>query len=763
MGESGSRRRGRVAAVWSASVTMALALGLMGAGGSEGGAGAGVVGWAAPGSSVDAGPRLAVANDTILWTPRILRQRIRLGVPPEPPTPVLALGLASVPVTRVGLPPGPVRPDSTLVQLDLTRPVGALARFGTYGPSIGVDDVPDGPAGGDRAARTQTASRLVNEFADLGFEVRGSGQVGGDWTQFRPCDATVQETCELPAFPQLRPDIRFAARADGTITDRILVDVDYDQNREFAGANQVNIHYQGLPGEFLQRFEVGDVNFELPQSHFVREGVPAGNFGFQAGLEAGPVTVESVWAQQNGEVTSRRFRLEESGRGFSQADTLVLDDADFVKGQFFFLFDPTEFLDFPHVDALSLVPADAPVAVVPGGQPIQLYRSEIDLFAQQQVEGYIQADASAGEGAEAVTESAWFRYLQPGQDYVVHPSGLWVALRSPLRDDELLAVTYVTAAGDTVGTYNPERIYNAGGRPTLELLKASTGQHQPGRPTWLKEMHQVYRVSGSNDVDPRTVDLTVSLGEESAGRTFTRRPNGDDLTYLKLFGLDEESPQDLLDESQIYRPALDSFDDQPPVSGTYVVFPTIEPFADPPPLQSLSLDPNEVLEILGANRNERIYRSADPFERDNGGVFRLNLSYEVRGLGPASTFALGAVGIRDGTERITLGDRALTRDLDYFIDYELGQITLNNPEALLAANPGRVLEASWEQRSLFQIAPTSVFGLNAEYRLGDAGALNLIGLYQSEDELLRRPQLGVEAAAVGLAGVNANVGFAAPL
>ena len=65
----------------------------------------------------------------------------------------------------------------------------------------------------------------------------------------------------------------------------------------------------------------------------------------------------------------------------------------------------------------------------------------------------------------------------------------------------MLAVTYVTASGDTIGTYNPERIYNEGGRPQLELLKASRANHRPGRPTWDREMHQVYRVSSSADAN----------------------------------------------------------------------------------------------------------------------------------------------------------------------------------------------------------------------------------------------------------------------
>ena len=705
--------------------------------------------------------------DTLLWIIPELRQPLRpLLSPPPPDVPFVRLGRARIPVTRLGsalTAPPPTDPAGRL--LPLARPDWGrdpLFRFGTLGRVIGYGDVPDA-AEGVLPGLATAPPRFVNEFADLGFSLRSTGQFGGDWTQYRPCDETVQVTCEVSLLPQITPDIQFAADADGTITDRILVDVDYDQTREFQGSNRVNIHYRGLSGEFLQRFEVGDVRFDLPPSRFLREAVPAGNFGFQAALKAGPVDIQSVWAQQNGEVTSRSFRLEGSGRNFSRADTLTLDDADYVDGQFFFLFDPSAFYDYPHVDALGLTPSAAPPSVAPGADPIQLYRSEIDLYSRQQVEGYIQADAFAGTAADTVTESAWFRYMRPGQDYVVHPSGLWIALRSPLSPGEILAVTYITAAGDTVGTYNPERIYRSGGRPRLQLLKASSAQHQPGRPTWRTEMHQVYRVSSSGEVDPGSVGLTVSLGEESAGRTFARRPNGDDLTYLRLFGLDEESPVDRLDLSQLYRPALDSFEDQPPVSGTFIIFPTLEPFADPPPLQSLAIDSTEVRRILGANRNERIYRDPDPFERENGGVFRLSLTYEVRGEGLLSSFALGAVGIREGTERVTLGDRTLLRDVDYLIDYDVGQLTLLGPDALLAANPGRVLDVTWEQRSFFQVASSSVFGLNARYDLGDYGALNLTGLYQTEDELVRRPQLGVEAGAVGLGAVNGSVSLDAPV
>ena len=707
--------------------------------------------------------------DTVLWIlPRLLEPQRSFLSPPPPPVPVVRLGLALIPVTRFGpqLRIAYDDPDADLV-IAPTPPDwdrDPHLRLGTFGRTIGYGRIPAPPGRGPPGRLAGAPARFRNEFADLGFAVTGTSDFGADWTRFRPCDERVQETCELPRIPRITPDILFGVQADGTITDRIVVDVDYQQVRELEAANRINVRYRGLPGEVFQRLEIGDVRFDLPPSRYLRGGVPQGSFGFQAALEAGPVEIRSVWAQEAGEVTSRTFRLEGSGRTFSRSDTLVLDDADYIDGQFFFLFDPEHFFDYPHIDALALTPNAAPSSVAPGIEPIQLYRSTIDPFSVQQVEGHIQADAVAGEGADGVTESAWFRYLLPGRDYMVHPSGLWVALQSPLAADEMLAVTYVTEAGDTVGTYNPERIYRSGGRPRLKLLKASAAQHQPGRPTWPTEMHQVYRVSLFGDVDPASVELTVSLGEESVGRTFARRDNGDDLTYLRLFGLDEESPRDRLDESHIYRPALDSFEDQPPVSGTFIVFPTLEPFANPPPLRSVDIDPAEVRRLLGENRNERIYRAADPFEREYGGVFRLNLSYEVTGDSTVSSFSLGAAGIREGSERVTLDGRLLVRGVDYNIVYEVGQLELRDLDGLLATTPGRNLEVTWEQRSAFQAAPpSSVFGMNARYSLGDYGEFNLIGLYQTEDQLVRRPRLGVESSAVGLGGFSGNLNLDAHL
>ncbi len=631
---------------------------------------------------------------------------------------------------------------------------GSLALVGGLATPVGGQQV-----GADTTQRVDTAH--VADTSGLELRLNGRAELGGDWTRFSPCDETIQFTCVPSLLPQLTPDLQFGLNVQGSVFDRFFVDVDYDQSREFSAANRIGIRYQGLAGEALRSVEIGDVSFDLPNSRFLTRGIPAGNLGVRAVAGVGPFSVEGVWAQQRGDLSSAEFRFVGVGSqgGFVQRDTLVLDDADYIQGQFFFLVDPRSIDGYPHLDILELTAADAPAEEAPGPNPIQLFRSEENAFTRGQVEGFFQAEAVAGgaAAADAVREAGWFRTLEPGTDYEVHSSGLWAVLRRPLRREEILGTAFVTHTGDSVGAYNPERIYNQGDLPVIRLLRGSGPNHQPGRPTWDFEMHQVYRLSGSNDVDPESVDLQLSLGEISAGRTFARAPDGTGVTYLRLFGLDEASPVDEIDNAQLYRPAAESALERPPVSGTFLVFPTLRPFAAPP--ASPGLTPAQAGQLLGADSNTVIYEDPDPLERAGGGLYRLTLDYTVRSRGLASSFSLGGVGVRDGSERLYLGDRLLVRGRDYEIDYDLGDVQLLDPQGLFSTAPGQSLRATWEERSAFQIAPVSVFGLGATLTAGDAGALQFIGLYQTQQELARRPQLGVEPSSIFLAGVSGEFTF----
>ena len=89
-------------------------------------------------------------------------------------------------------------------------------------------------------------------------------------------------------------------------------------------------------------------------------------------------------------------------------------------------------------------------------------------------------------------------------------------------------------------------------------------------------------------------------------------------------------------------------------------------------------------EILGADANLKIYDAVDPVERENAGLYRLTIPFRIRTEGVISSFSLGALGIRDGSERIHFGEQLLLAGEDYVIDYDIGQLTLLRPGDLFA-------------------------------------------------------------------------------
>lgn len=611
------------------------------------------------------------------------------------------------------------------------------------------------------------------DLIDLGVRVIGRGELGGSWNRFTPCDPTLLLNCNPGVFPLLRPEVQLGIQVGGTISERFHIDVDYDQRREFDAANRINIYYQGLPGEVLQRLELGDVSIRFPSSRYLTAGVPGGNFGFKATGRVGPLDLQTIWAQQKGEVSRREFRLsgQSGSEGLVQEASITLDDADYVSGQFFFLLDPESLAGYPQIDVLALRPDQAPADQRPArGGEVHLYRDERPslISPEQRAQlGYFLAEGVTADGE--ARHRGQFRRLVPGEDYLLHPSGLWVMLRVPLRQDEALAAAYVTETGATIGTPAAETL-PIGSTPELLLLRGPGAIHQPGSASWRFEMHQIYRIDGSTEVDPASVELTISLGERAGGVTF-RHIDGSPLSFLKLFGLDEDLPGDRVDEGRLFYPAraaggltggvmetgVDAMGGGPRFGGTFLVFPTLRPFADPPSVPSMRLSAEEVALALGQDLNPEIYDAPDPIRRESSARFRLDFSYRLALDGVVSSFGLGAFGIREGSETLTLGTRTLVRGVDYSIDYDLGQVTLHDAQGLFAAHPGAELRAVWEQRAIFQAAPRTLLGFSAHTPLGERGNLNLVGLYQSERAIQARPQLGLEPGTNLLGGANGDV------
>ncbi len=613
---------------------------------------------------------------------------------------------------------------------------------------------------------------VFGEYADLGIAISGRVEMGGGWSRFRPCNATIVN-CSPSLIPNLKPDIQFGARIGGTITDRIHVSVDYDNRREFDAANNINVFYQGLEDEILQRIEVGDVSFALPQSRYLTQGIPSGNFGIRATGQMGPVDFQTVWAQQKGDLGVRELQLGGGGQGFEQTSVTVLDDADYEKGRFYFLFNPNRLDGAPHIDVQELIPSDAPVDVRPNST-VKVYRYEpLGFGVNAQVpEGFITAVAVATDtiltssGTDTVvtdTLTGLFRPLVDGEDYRLHRSGLWLILRNILTPAEGLAVTYVAANGEPIGTFNAEQQSDAHQAdpdnvppPTLELIRGIN--QRPGTATWTRELHNVYRVSASPGVVETSVELIISQGRPEVGNTF-RVASGQQLEFLKIFGLDDDPTDNLLDLSQVFQLSGAGTGEISGPVGTYIIPPTLEPFKFPAPLKNVSaaLD-GQPFPLEPGDRNATIYDEPNDVIRIGTNLYLLTISFRQRFEGFLSSISL-APGMREDSERLVIDDVELIRGEDYIVDYEGGFVELRDPERWFRDNPQANVRATWEQKPLFQLAPTSVFGLAVRYLVGRNGEFNFIGLSQSERTLQTRPEIGLEPSSVLLTGFSGRLQF----
>ncbi len=533
-------------------------------------------------------------------------------------------------------------------------------------------------------------------------------------------------------FRAPRVDNEFNAKATGLLGQRVHVDVDYNTQREFNANNNIRLFYQGLDDEIIRRIEVGTVVFRPPASRFLTAAIPENNFGVNATFEIGALRLQALAATQKGSVVGERVFAV--GATTSQPQDRQVRDLDFESGRFYWVVDPRAFTAYPAVDVLNLVAATLPASGRPREVRVYRQRAASGRSGTNPNLGGIEAVAVRGDSPQRV-EGRWELLLQ-GVDYYLDRTGIWFALATKLDLNDHLAVSYTTEAGGQVGTF-PAR--NDPTRADSLLLVAAPNQ-SPAVPTFFHEMRHVYRVAG-RDLERPSLRVTLSQDRRE-------QPLGGTGTYLGLLGLALPTEQNLLDtENRLFPRTRDAGADLT-VREAYIVFPHLQPFADAGRLAS-------------AERNDSLYvfpyyllpRGEGPASR-----FQFRLQYNSTGAGDRNTLSLNALQIKDGSEQLTVGGRRLERGVDYSIDYGLGQVTFLDPDGLFGAGQTQVV-ARFEERGIFAIAPTTIFGLATTYSLGDRGAINLIGMYQAEQSAFTRPPLGFEPTANLIGGITTELRF----
>lgn len=615
----------------------------------------------------------------------------------------------------------------------------------------------------DKSQRTVAAraSDIIAEHSDLSLQLNARMELRAERNLNERCAVSgfVQPVFDCQSSFLPITDFQFNARSGGVVAERVHVDVDYDTQREFDGSNNISVSYEGKPNELLQRIELGNVTFQPPVSRYITAGIPSGNYGLQAIAKIGSARVRGIIAQQKGNVV--RDRVFTVGDRTLAAVDRRIEDYQFEPRRFFFTVPPRLFgSQYPNIDildsrrmeqlAMSLPDTLRPTRVflyrlLIGGQPPNPSGPQFKILG----------DPRSRRGPV-------YERLREGIDYYVDPSQLWVALVRPLSlNNERLVVAYrVRINGqDTIHV-------STGGTPDLEFRTKPEQfanllwdpQVTPQDPAFEQEIRSVYRIGGP-EVQRQSVIIKVVTGT-SDDQEKAVDSQGPTNTYLQLFGLAQRTNTSTFDiENRLWpRPSDPNFELSLGASAArvirdqFLVFPSLRPFAR----NGLARGANPSNDTVYTTPSEYIKSAQRPQS-----VYHIRVRYQAEGNGEAGALMLGAVQVRQNSERLTVDGIPLVRGTDYSVDYDLGRVTFARPDTLFPRP--RQVTVQFEENPVFAETPTSIFGATAEFPLAN-GSVAFTAISQRQTTTFNRPPLGLEPAASLMAGVTTQMSFdASPL
>jgi hypothetical protein len=536
-----------------------------------------------------------------------------------------------------------------------------------------------------------------------GLKVSGSNRVslGGTTTFYDP--EPPQEITRISKFPKLDLEQILRVKVEGTIGEKIHVFIDHDSEREFQEKNAIKVMYKGTEDEILQLVELGDTDVSLPGSRFVSGGMASkGLFGAKAEGGFGDLHFTMVATKQKGQTEKKSFQ------GYATQDSLLLRDTQFQENYHFSLVGKLDDFIAANYPNTTNYPAPGTIQIwiddQDGSNNLSGDRIAIPGSA------YIDPDNPDSVPGEAHT-NGYFTLQQETVDYTVDPSNLIVDFTGAILENEVVAVSYVTNGGDTVGFVTADSV-------RLKLLKAP--DYFATSVTWGYQLRNEYYL-GSTDIVESSLQVFIYKGDDQ-DPLYDEELEGATETYLHIFGLDDNK-DGLVDPTKI------------DFNRGVIIFPDFEPFAEPTkPPHGIGGETWDILEP-----NEAMYVDDNPQS-----TFLTNQIYtiKVKYRSLTSSFNLGVLNIIEGSDRVTVGGRPLTRGVDYDIIYDIGQIIFLNPDILAG---GGEIDVDYEYAPLFAQTQTTLLGFRGDYAPSENASLATTWFMQSDRSIEQKPRLGDES------------------
>jgi hypothetical protein len=600
------------------------------------------------------------------------------------------------------------------------------------------------------------ANPILSIFGPPRINLRISGAVDiraafrsqrSDQTQLSSLDQTRNE-------PNFNQEVQI--NVNGTIGDKLNILADWNTQRVFEYENQLKIKYTGYEDEIVQSVEAGNVSLATPS--FI--GSSQALFGIKAKFQTGPLTLTTLLSQKKGQTRE----LTVTGGAAPQMRTLKAWE--YSRSHYFLDVAYRQFYDYlkstttPDItpDVLFNRVKDIEVWVSqPQGQtPDQSARlgvAFIDVAGISASAAYPESLRTQQSGPAGKFLRWSFIKLKPA-DYTLHSYEGYITINTALQDQQALAVAYriegpTSAGGDDIffGEF-------AGSDTTRRLilkLVRPTNLHPSYKPAWDLMLKNIYGLGGR---DLRKEGFAVRIKNQPPSGEAVEQILGQSRKLIEILGLDRFDPSNA--------PTPDgAFDFLPgltvDVPRAEIIFPSLEPFRSRIRDFIASIPPGQISEDTSAYIFHEVYDTTVAAARANSTRDRYLIEVEYQAA-QSSRYNLG-FNLVEGSVRVLLNGNQLVPNVDYTVDYLLGEVVVRNSAALL---PNANLQIKYEQNDLFQLASKTLIGARGEMSPFENTHLGFTIMNLNQQTLGDKVRLGEEPTNNTIMGVDGSTSFNLP-
>jgi cell surface protein SprA len=545
----------------------------------------------------------------------------------------------------------------------------------------------------------------------------------------------------------------------GNIGDKLKLPISYNTQANFDFENQLKLDYTGTDDEIIKRIEAGNVSFSSKGTL-----IPGAQslFGIKTQLQFGKLFVTGVLANQRAQRQSLGLQGGATNTNFDFKANDYEENRHFLLAQYFRKNFKNAMKNLPVVnsqvqilrmevwvtnrngsttdtrDIVALMdlaesepfnisnPNMLPISPLREGIPANdvnsLYRNIINDPSSRNPSSITSKLSSMGFRAVQDFEKTFARKLAP-TDYYFNPQIGFLSLSVPLQPDEVLGVAYqysfngkIYQVGEFSQDVPPDTTNTTSGTQKilfLKLLKATS--QRTNLPIWDLMMKNVYALKTRDgytlsSTQPADFKLNVLYEEPSLGlKRFLPEGDKPGVPIISILNLDRLNARNdpLPDGVFDYIEGFTIISQQ-----ARIIFPMLEPFGrDLDTLAFINSSP----EIRNKYVFYPLYDTIKEIAKTYANLDRYVISGSAKGQS-TSEISLGAFNVPPGSVTITAGGQVLKENIDYTIDYNLGQVKIINPAIL---NAGLPVNVQFENNASFGIQQRNFMGLRLDYMAKD--------------------------------------------